>query len=71
MVFEITRLQLHIEVHTGENKHESRHLIMKGAGRQQGCPTIKERIVATKNNSRDYNDQEKNNSRGKQHTKGD
>ena len=42
---------------------------MKGAGRhqgrQQGCPTIEGRIVATKNNGRNYNDQEKNNSRGK------
>ena len=75
MVFEIIRLQLHIEVHTRENKHESGHLITKGAGRhqgrQQGCPTIKGRIVAMKNNSRDYNDQEKNNSRGKQHTEED
>ena len=59
MVFEITRLRLHIEAHTGEDKHESRHLITKEAGRhqgrQQGCPTIEGRIMAMKNNSRDYN----------------
>ena len=36
MVFEITRLRLHIEAHTGEDKHESGHLITKGAGRHQG-----------------------------------
>jgi len=60
MVFEITRLRLHIEVHTGEDKHKSRHFITKGVGRhqgrQQGCPTIEGRIMATKDNGRDYND---------------
>ena len=69
MVFEITRLQLHIKAYTRENKHKSGHLIMKEAGRhqgrQQGCSTIGRRIMATKNNSKDHNDQEKNNSRGK------
>ena len=48
---------------------------MKGAGRhqgrQQGCPTIERRIMATKDNGRDHNDQEENNSRGKRHTEGD
>ena len=48
---------------------------MKGIGRhqgrQQGCPTIEGRIMAMKNNSRDYNDQKKSNSRGRQHTEGD
>ena len=48
---------------------------MKGAGRhqgrQQGCPTIEGRIMAMKDNGRDYNDQKKSNSRGKQHTEGD
>ena len=48
---------------------------MKGTGRhqrrQQGCPIIEGRIMAMKDNGRDYNDQEKNNSRGKQHTEGD
>ena len=42
---------------------------MKEAGRyqrrQQGCPTIEGRIMATKDNGKDYNDQEENNSRGK------
>ena len=74
MIFEITRLRLHI-THTREDKHESGHLIMKKAGRhqgrQQGCPTIEGRIMATKDNGRNYNDQKKSNSRGKQHTKGD
>ena len=68
MVFEVTKLRLHTEIHTGEDKHKGRHFIMKGSGRykrrQQGCPIVKRRIVATKNNSRDHNDQEKN-SRGK------
>ena len=48
---------------------------MKGTDRhqrrQQGCPIIEGRIMAMKDNGRDYNDQEKNNSRGKQHTEGD
>jgi len=35
MVFEITGLQLHTKAHTGENEHESRHLITKGTGRHQ------------------------------------
>jgi len=69
MVFEITRLRLYIEAHTGEDKHENRYLIMKGAGRyqgrQQGCPIIEGRIMVMKDNSRDYNDQKKSNSRGK------
>ena len=47
---------------------------MEGAsrhqGRQQGCPTIKRRIMAMKNNSRDHNDQKGNNSRRKQYTQG-
>ena len=75
MVLEITRLQLHIEAHTRKDKHESGHLITKGAGRhqgrQQGCSTIEERIIAMKDNGRDYNDQKKSNSRGKRHTEGD
>ena len=75
MVFEITRLRLHTEAHTGEDKHESGHLITKGTGRhqgrQQGCPTIEGRIMATKNNGRDYNDQKKSNSREKRNTEGD
>jgi len=74
MVFEITRLRLHIEAHTRKDKHESGHLIMKGTGkhqgRQQGCPTIEGRIIAMKNNGRDYNNQKKSNSRGKRHTEG-
>jgi len=69
MVFEVTRLRFHIKAHTGENEHKSRHLIMKGAdryeGRQQGCPTIERRIMATKDNGRDHNDQEENNNRRK------
>ena len=48
---------------------------MKGAGkyqrRQQGCPTIEGRIMATKDNGKDYNDQEENNSRGKRNTEED
>ena len=68
MVFEVTRLQLHTETYTRKDKHEGGHFIMKETGRhkrrQQGCPIVKRRIVATKNNSRDHNDQEKN-SRGK------
>ena len=75
MVFEITRLRLHIEAHTGEDKHKSGHLITKRAGRhqgrQQGYPTIEGRIMAMKDNGRDYNDQKKSNSRGKRHTEGD
>ena len=69
MVFEITRLQLHIKTHTGEDKHESRHFIIKRTGRhqgrQQGCPTIEGRIMTIKDNDRDYNDQKKSHSRGK------
>ena len=42
---------------------------MKGTDRhqvrQQGCPTIEGRIMAIKDNGRDYNDQKKSNSRGK------
>ena len=69
MVFEITRLQFHVEVYTRKNKYESRHFIMEGASRhqerQQRCPTIKRRIMAIKNNGRDHNDQKKNNNGGK------
>ena len=47
---------------------------MKGTGqhkrRQQGCPIVERRIMATKDNSRDHDDQEEN-SRGKQHIEGD
>ena len=72
MVFEITRLQFHTEIYTGEDKYKSRHLIKEGASRhkerQQGCSVIKGRIMATKDNSRDHNDQKKNNSRRKQYT---
>ena len=57
-----------------EDKYKSRHSIKEGASRhqrgQQGCPAIERRIVAAKNNGRDHNDQEKNNSREKQHIQG-
>ena len=75
MIFEITRLWLHAKTYTREDKHESGHLITKEASRhqrrQQGCPTIEGRIIATKDNGRDYNDQEENNSRGKRNTEED
>ena len=42
---------------------------MEGAsryqGRQQGCPAIKRRIMVTKNDGRDHNDQKENNNGGK------
>ena len=72
MIFEITRLQFHTEAYTSEDKYESRHLIMEEAsryqGRQQGYPAIKRRIMAMKNDSRDHNDQKKNNNGEKQYT---
>ena len=65
IVFEITRLWFHVEAYTRKDEHESRHPIMKGAskhqGRQQGCPAIKRRIMVTKNDGRDHNDQKENN----------
>ena len=69
MVFKITRLQFHTEIYTGEDEYKSGHLIKEGAsrhqGRQQGCPVTKRRIIAMKDNSRDYNNQKKNDSRRK------
>ena len=66
MVFEITRLQFHTETYTGKDEYKSRHPIKEGASehqrRQQGCPVIKRGIMAMKDNSRDHNDKEKNNS---------
>jgi len=60
MVFEITRLQFHTETYTREDEYESGHPIKEGASRhqkrQQGCPAIERRIMAMKDNSRDYND---------------
>ena len=74
MVFEVTKLRLHTETHTGEDKHKGRHFIIKGTGqhkrRQQGCPIVKRRVMATKDNGRNHNNQ-KENSRGKQHIGGD
>ena len=49
MVFEITRLQLHIKTYTRKDKYKSRHLIIKGTGRhqrrQQECPIIEGSIT--------------------------
>ena len=71
-VFEITRLQFYTETYTREDEYESRHLIKEGVsrhqGRQQGCPVTKRRIMATKDNCRDHNNQKKNNSRRKRYT---
>jgi len=71
MVFEITKLRFYTETYTGKNEYESRHPIKEGASgyqrRQQGCPAIERRIMAVKDNSRDHNDQEKNDSRRKQY----
>ena len=72
IVFEITRLWFHIKAYTGKDEYESRYLIMEGVsrhqGRQQGCPVIERRIMATKNNSRNYNDQKENYNGGKWYT---
>ena len=65
MVFETIRLQFHTEAYTG--KDESRHPIKKGTSghqrRQQRCPVIEGGIIVTKDNGRNHNDQEENNSR--------
>ena len=66
MVFEIIRLRFHTEIYTKEDKYKSEHPIKEGASRhqrrQQGCSAIERRIMAMKNNSRDHNDQEENDS---------
>ena len=38
--------------------------------RQQGCPAIEKEIMATKDNGRDHNDQEENDSGRKQYIQG-
>jgi len=74
MVFEITRLRFHTETYTRKDEYKSRHPIKEGASehqrRQQGCPVIKREIIATKNNGRDHNDKEENNSERKRYTQG-
>ena len=74
MVFEITRLQFHIEAHTRKDKYESRYPIKERASghqrRQQGCPVIEREIMAIKDNGRDHNDQEENNNERRRYTQG-
>ncbi len=66
MVFEIARLRFHTETYTREDEYKSGHLIKEEASRhqerQQECSVTKRRIIATKDNSRDHNDQKKNDS---------
>ena len=74
MVFEVTRLQLHTMPYSWKDEYESEYPVKKrNSGyqrRQQGCLAIEEKIMAAKDNGRDHNDQEENNSRRKQHTQG-
>ena len=55
-----------------KDKYKGRYPVKKrNSGyqrRQQGCPVIERKIIAAKDNGRNHNDQEENNSRRKQHT---
>ena len=72
MVFEVIRLQLYTMPYFWKDEYEGGYPVKKrNSGhqrRQQGCPVIEREIMAVKDNSRNHNDQEKNDSRRKQHT---
>jgi len=72
VVFKVTRLQLYIETYTGKDEYEGRYSFKKRTsehkGRQQRCLTPEGRIMATKDNSRDYNDKKEDKSRRRQYT---
>jgi len=75
VVFKVIELRLYAETYTGKNEYKDRHSFKERTSEyqrgQQGCSTSEERIIAMKDNSRDYNDKKEDNSRRKQYTQGD
>ena len=72
IVFEVTRLRLHTTPYSQKDKYKGGYSVKKrNSGyqrRQQGCPVIERKIMAVKDNGRNHNDQEENDSRKKQYT---
>jgi len=75
MVFKVTRLQLYVEIYTRKDKYEDRYFFKKGIsehkGGQQRYLTSGGRIMAMKDNSRDYNDKKEEEDRKRQYTQRD
>ena len=65
MVSKVARLQFHTEVYTGKNKYEGRYSFKERSsehqGRQQRYSTLEGQIMATKDNSRGYNNERRQN----------
>ena len=63
MVSQVTRLQFHIEIYTGKDKHKGRYPFKKRSskhqGRQQRHSTIEGQIVAMEDNSKSRNNKRK------------
>ena len=75
VVFKVIGLQFYAETYTGKDKYKGRYFFKERTSEyqrgQQGCSTPEERIMATKDNSRNHNDQKKDDGRKKQYTQGD
>jgi len=75
VVFKVTKLQLYIETYTRKDEYEGRYSFKKGTSEhkrgQQGCSTPEGRIMAMKDNSRDYNDKKEDKDRRRQYTQRD
>jgi len=69
VVFKVTGLWLYAETYTGKDKYKDIHSFKERTSEyqrgQQGCSTPEGRITAMKDNSRDYNNKKKNDSRRK------
>ena len=74
VVFKVTELWLYTETYTMKDKYKGRHSFKERTSEyqrgQQGCSTPEGRIMATKDNSKDYNDKKEDNGRRKQYTQG-
>ena len=72
VVFKVTGPQFYTETYTRKDKYKGRHSFKERTSEyqrgQQGCSTPEGRIMATKDNSRDYNDKKEDDSRRKQYT---
>ena len=67
VVPKVARLRFYTETYTRKDKYEGRYPFKKRSsehqGRQQRCSTLEGQTMAMKDNSRDYNDERKQNKR--------